>query len=205
MDNRKPEWCYNTVQGKIIHTGSRQSLCLNFLLFTDIFFNYILHNPSITNSHGSIKKSTHEIQDKNKCIKQEDVNDAYLLSRSFWIYLYLLDNVPLDVITAWIYTIQDISLVTTFSPTNMGSWLIEKRESNRERQEEKKERGKEQGQWWKKTFMKRNSFHNLHLAPQEKNSDFQEAVSRLIISEKEMRLEKEKWYCKEGFLLFYPY
>lgn len=89
----------------------------------------------------ALKKRTHEIHDKNKCIKQEDVNDAYLLSRSFWIYLYLLDNVPLDVITAWIYTIQDISLVTTFSPTNMGSWLIEKRESNRERQGEKKERG----------------------------------------------------------------
>ena len=44
----------------------------------------------------------------------------------------------------------------------------------------------------KNTFMKRNTFHNLHLAPQEKNSDFQEAVSHLIISEKEMRLEKDK-------------
>lgn len=40
--------------------------------------------------------------------------------------------------------------------------------------------------------MKRNTFHNLHLAPQEKNSDFQEAVSHLIVSEKEMKLEKDK-------------
>lgn len=145
------------------------------------------------------------MRSKNKCIKQEVVNEAYLFSRSFWIYLYLLDNMPLDVITAWIYMIQDNSLVSIFSPTVMGSWLTEKREWQRWRKKGR-ERGKgikESG--GKNTFMKRKTFHNLHLAPQEKNSDFQEAVSHLIVSEKEMKLEKDKWCCKEGVLLFYLY
>ena len=88
----------------------------------------------------------------------------------------------------------------------MGSWITEKRESDRdgERQGGKEEKGSRKVVE-KNTFMKRNTFHNLHLAPQEKNSDFQEAVSHLIIYEKEMRLGKDKWCCKEGILLFYLY
>ena len=44
----------------------------------------------------------------------------------------------------------------------------------------------------KNTLRKRIYFHNLRLSPQEKNSDFQEAVSHLIRSERELRLGKDK-------------
>lgn len=40
--------------------------------------------------------------------------------------------------------------------------------------------------------MEKNYFHNLRLAPQEKNSDFQEAVLHLIISERKRRLIRDK-------------
>lgn len=43
----------------------------------------------------------------------------------------------------------------------------------------------------KNTFMKKYSSHNLHLSPQEKNSDFQEAVLHLIISERKMRFVRD--------------
>lgn len=62
--------------------------------------------------------------------------------------------------------------------------------TEREKDREGK-RKRDQGKCGKNT-VKRNTFHNLHLAPQEKNSDFQEAVSHLIVSEKEMKLEKDK-------------
>ena len=63
--------------------------------------------------------------------------------------------------------------------------------TEREKDREGK-RERDQGRCGKNTFMERNTSHNLHLAPQEKNSDFQEAVSHLIVSEKEMKLEKDK-------------
>jgi hypothetical protein len=58
----------------------------------------MLYKANIKNYHWSFK-NTHQTQDKNKCM-QEGLNSTYLFSRSFWIYLYLSVNEPLDVITA---------------------------------------------------------------------------------------------------------
>lgn len=53
-----------------------------------------------------------------------------------------------------------------------------------------RERGREEGSG-KNTFMEKN-YYNLRPAPLEKNSDFQEAVLHLIISERKMRLVRDK-------------
>lgn len=57
--------------------------------------------------------------------------------------------------------------------------------------ERERERGREDDSG-KNTPMEKNYFHNLRLAPQEKNSDFQEAVLHLIISERKRRLIRDK-------------